>query len=281
MFDLKSNLGTPAALAPTRAVVHKAVQLLTTAARANLNPLPDGSHSSLEWSPEKEVFLTHPLPVKDGVCQVGLSPTAMMLVFICSDGQSRQLSLAGRRYSEALAWLDLQLEDEGLFPATDTRLPYALPDDVAGIETFPAAASLDLDAFIAWYDLAVGAMEPLVRRQNGIDPGPSPIRCWPHHFDIATYVALDPGNPETARGIGVGLSPGDDSYNQPYFYVSPWPQPDPATLPPAIAPGHWHTEGFVGAVATGDEVLTLPEIGPGTQAFLRGAFNAARKVLVG
>ena len=52
-------------------------------------------------------------------------------------------------------------------------------------------------------------------------PGPSPVRCWPHHFDIATCVALESGDPERERGIGTGLSPGDGTYGQPYFHVNP------------------------------------------------------------
>src|SRR3989454_4741930 len=35
-----------------------------------------------------------------------------------------------------------------------------------------------------------------------------------------------------------------------YLYVSPWPRFD-GNLPALPPPGHWHTEGFFGAVATG------------------------------
>jgi len=75
------------------------------------------------------------------------------------------------------------------------------------------------------------------------------VRCWPHHFDIATLIALDPGmNPETARSIGVGLSPGDAGRPHPYFYVTLWPYPKDRELPALEGGGVWNTEGWTGAV---------------------------------
>ena len=62
MTDLRTTLGRPDTLAPARAVMHRAVQLLTAAARANLDGTPDDSHSSIDWSPDQHRFLSQPLP---------------------------------------------------------------------------------------------------------------------------------------------------------------------------------------------------------------------------
>ena len=80
------------------------------------------------------------------------------------------------------------------------------------------------------------------------------MRCWPHHFDIATLLAAG-GEGGEARTIGFGMSPGDGSYGQPYFYVSPWPYPEPQRLRPLTQGGRWHTEGWLGAVLTGEDVV--------------------------
>ena len=40
-----------------------------------------------------------------------------------------------------------------------------------------------------------------------------------------------------------------------YWYVTPWPYPDPDALPTLDGPGAWHTEGWVGAVLSGEEVV--------------------------
>ncbi len=102
------------------------------------------------------------------------------------------------------------------------------------------------------------------------------MRCWPHHFDIATYVQLEEGNFESAKGIGIGMSPGDESYDQPYFYINPWPHMDPQKLPDAPVPGHWHTQDFVGAIATGGEVLTATGAETAMQSFVRTSFEIGR-----
>jgi len=62
----------------------------------------------------------------------------------------------------------------------------------------------------------------------------------------------------------------------PYFYINPWPHLDPADLPALPEPGHWHTEGFVGAVATADEVLSVENPVAGLTAFVESAFAAGR-----
>ena len=41
--------------------------------------------------------------------------------------------------------------------------------------------------------------------------------------------------------IGVGLSPGDTYYAEPYWYVSPYPYPGLEDLPVLDGSGFWHT----------------------------------------
>jgi hypothetical protein len=110
-------------------------------------------------------------------------------------------------------------------------------------------------------------------------PNASPVRCWPHHFDIATLLALDPptrpGN--AARTIGVGLSPGDAAYPGGYWYVTPWPSAAESAPPPLAAGGAWHRSGWFGAV------LPLLHPDPGGEAraavFLESAIAACRELL--
>ena len=51
---------------------------------------------------------------------------------------------------------------------------------------------------------------------------------------------------------------------------------DLVPLPVLPAPGHWHTEGFVGAVVTADELLSVPSIERTAQSFVYGAFTLGR-----
>ena len=104
------------------------------------------------------------------------------------------------------------------------------------------------------------------------------MRCWPHHFDLATLTTLTARDP--TGYIGAGLSPGDDYYDEPYFYVSIHPKPDPAALPDLPALGHWHQRDFIGAVATARSIVAAKNPQAATDDFLRAAVDGALKLLL-
>jgi hypothetical protein len=263
-----SRLENPGRLDPARAMAHAAAQLLYRAAVANADPRPGDEHSNLGWSARLMGFETHPLGSGGVVVQLGLDPLSLHLA-------DKSLRLDGVTEVQALDWLDAALAEHGLAPASGVAVTYDLPGDVLAVTTYRDVYGAG--GLAAWFDLASRSIDALVATLTDLSPGP--VRCWPHHFDIASYVSLEPGDAEEARGIGVGLSPGDGSYDQPYFFVNPWPHLDRDTLPPAIPPGHWHLEGFVGSVATGVEILTLHTIDTGVQAFLNQSFHIGRERL--
>ena len=270
----------PTELSSARAVAHAAAQLLTKAARANLTASPDDSHSNLGWDGEAQGFVSQPLPGANGEVYVGLSLVPFELSLIDSATGASAYPLTGHTLAEAAAWLDDALNSVALKPAADVTLPYDLPGDVAAISKIPDTLPDGLRSIAAWFELADSAFKRLAADHAELKPGPSPVRCWPHHFDIATYVSLEDGDSETAKGIGVGRSPGDENYDQPYFYVNPWPHLDSTTLPEAPIPGHWHTQGFVGAIATGEEVLSASQTEKALSGFLENAFSIGYRHLM-
>lgn len=190
------------------------------------------------------------------------------------------LPLENASEAEAAAWLDAELKKLGLDPSSSVTLPYELPKPVADTRVFSAGTeSASLSTLSAWFDLAHELLSEFAAANARLDPGPSPVRCWPHHFDIATYVSLEAGDFETARGVGVGMLPGDETYDQPYFYINPWPHLDLADLPAVPQPGHWHREGFVGAIATAEELLSSSEIKKTLKHFIAEAFSIGRNKL--
>jgi len=266
--------GYPAdALDGARDMAHKAVQLVTKAARANLAAESDDSHSNLGWNSKLGAFVSQPLPGDGGDLFVGLNISGLTLM-IASDGETGpSLELSGVSDADAGEWLDGKLAQSGLRAASNTALPYDLPASAAGLEVYATdGLGNALSALSAWFSLANAQLANFVAAQAQLSPGPSPVRCWPHHFDIATYVGLEVADAETARGVGVGLSPGDESYGQPYFYINPWPHLDAANLPILPPPGHWHTQGFVGAIATAEQVLSMSDIETELPTFVATAF---------
>ena len=193
---------------------------------------------------------------------------------VAGDTIEARRALVGVRVDEGLSWLAEALARTLGGEAQPLSCPeHALPAhpvgdggafDIAGLEGH-------LGALAAWFGNAHDMLTDLVRdRSDG-----APVRVWPHHFDIATLVTLaDTGDAETSKSVSVGLSPGDDSYDEPYWYVSPWPYPDPRRDDLPIGAGHWHTDGFYAAV------LTASEMGDADQAnrardFIDQAFAAS------
>lgn len=271
----------PTTLVNARNVAHHAAQWGTKAARANLAAVPDDSHSSLTWDAERAALVSQPLAAQQGEIRVGLSVADLRLIVLRGSAADDSFALDGKSDAEAGAWLDALLRAAGLAPASDVKLPYQLPDHaVATGARYDAQAEAGaLQELARWFGMAAEVLGEVSGRLREVRPGPGPVLCWPHHFDIAMVVQLEAGHAEAARSIGVGLSPGDESCAQPYWYVSPWPKPDPATLPPAPGPGHWHIQGYTALVATGEDILKLQDRRRDTLAFVMQAIAASRALL--
>jgi hypothetical protein len=117
---------------------------------------------------------------------------------------------------------------------------YDIPEHaVARGERFSPALK-DLEELSRWFANGASTLEQL----RSAEPGASEVRCWPHHFDIATLITL---GPEVT--VGAGIEPGDVYYEEPYLYVNARPQPRGRALPETLAGGgFWHTHEWIGAV---------------------------------
>jgi hypothetical protein len=237
----------PGDLVAARLVLHWAAQLVASVGAALLPPLPDDSHTALTWSAGRFV----------GQAVEGRTTALRAHDLLLSAGE-RELALPGVTRADALAWLGAAFGRSGALPAYP-HLPPAHP--VGGDAPFPAAG--DGCAELArWYANATFLLEPIAAR-----PEAGPVRVWPHHFDIATLLDLGGG-----KTLGVGLSPGDASYAEPYFYVTPYPYPEDRSGPP-LPVGKWHTESWFGAVLIGGEVTGADA----AQAFVSAAMAACEE----
>jgi len=271
----------PTGLIDARKELHHALQVVAAAARSYVPELPDDAHANLGWHADCCALVTRPLGEGDGAPRVALRFDRRTLGVVDADGTCTELTLVGRVRTELAGWVRTQLAIRDLDPAAYRHeRPYDMPhhpvmDGARWLEPNAVAAGTP-EELGRWFALAAPALEEVAARE----PGASAVRCWPHHFDLATLVTLDEGaDPEDARSIGVGLSPGDESIEQPYVYVTPWPAPPDDALP-ALPSGRWHTEGFTAAVLTGEELLASSADPPAAlRAFLDAAVPAARGLL--
>lgn len=261
----------PRELVEARLETHHAVQLIAIAVgRALVAPRADDSHTALSWLDVPRQWVGEKVP-ETGI-RAGLRPADLVLTVGGKDDPAgQQLELAGRRRDEALDWLRGQLADHGVDPAAVVLdFHYQMPPhpvaDGAPWSTDLAAGRAELARYYA--------VASSLLAEVALDNDASPILTWPHHFDIGTLLEHS-GDGE--RTIGVGLSPGDGYYGEPYFYVAPYPRP--AGQPPALEAGHWHDEEhFFGAVLTATEMLAGGEPAARARDFVAAAIAICRRL---
>lgn len=255
----------PTALAAACALAHRAAQWPSRAARANLAAKSDDSHASLTWDAETAALFT--LPLKRGI-RVGLRVGVHELLFTKSR-KTEAFTLAGHSEAQAGHWLDRRLIDAGLKPTLGVKVPYDMPPGLFGR---PREEAPHLAALASWFAAGAEVLEAFRKKHPRDKPGP--LRCWPHHFDLATRIKRGGG-----RSIGAGFSPGDRHFAQPYFYVSPYPKPDTERLPPLPPAGRWRTRGFFGAVATAFDLLHQKDPRAAALKVLEAGFEESLKRL--
>ncbi len=267
----------PRTLSPVRNELHRAAVAIEQVGKTLVEPEDDYGHIALRYDAVRGGLVT--AAVAGGVRAL-LRPGAAELAVV-RVGEAEPLAtlpLAGRTLGEAAAWVRSEIGwragYEGVWAPMRTE---GLPDTpVAEGRPFtpPDARHEELDR--AFAD-AAGLLEEGARER----PGASPVRCWPHHFDLATSFRFDAGtDPEAARSVTLGFSPGDVGIPEPYFYLLPWPPPDPTSLPPLAAPGAWVTEGWVGAALTLSELVAEgPEQAAAAARFLDEARAGAERAL--
>ncbi|MBV8754376.1 MAG: hypothetical protein JO328_16055 [Hyphomicrobiales bacterium] len=264
-------------LREARLQAHHAVQWLARAARAFVPPHADDRHTNLDWDDALGGFVTHPL--KDDL-RLGLCLTELRLTLVTPSVQV-SFPLDGHTDADVRQRLGDLLAAHDLDPAPlDAKPPYEIADHKVAHGGAYDTGSLG-DAFsglAAWFanaDLSLGHVRDQMIAHKF---APSPVRTWPHHFDMATLTPLETGGAEHARSVDAGFSPGDEHYGEPYFYVSPHPYPDVTKLS-ALPLGRWHTQGFTAAVLPAGSIVATNDSQAAGDAFLDAAVTAAITVL--
>lgn len=261
---------SPSALRDARLELHWALQNVSAIADACLPHAEDDSHASTEWLAASGV-LAHRATEAEPRFRAGLRVPDLSLVLLNgTDREHGSMPLAGRTLDEGLAWLTSSIAERrgGDAPAAKRR-DYAMPDHPAGHgKHLPHSRREPFQELARWFGNASSLIGEIVM---GIH-GSSPVRCWPHHFDMAGLVPLE----DHGGSVGIGMSPGDEYYDEPYFYVTP-PESPVGDLPRLDGGGHWHTEEFTGAILLGSRLTqtSAADQARQTRAFIDSAMRAA------
>jgi hypothetical protein len=294
--------GVPRArLVTARLQLHHAAQPAAAVGKLLLPHQGDYGEQSFRWEASARCLVQGTVVAATSF-RAALRPAPPAVLLLSGQDLLRELPLDGRRLDEIYAWLGLQLEE---------LLGRALPGELerpAGLPGHPVAADGCFDAADdeAFAELArlFGNADHVLETWASTWPGASAVRCWPHHFDIATLATLTPAiamdpmisiveadepipvaatGPEEGRTIGLGMVPGDDGRPEPYFYVTPYPYPQGRELPTLPAGAAWNTHGWVGAVLPAPSFMAAArdaaEQAEAVATFLRSAADACRQLL--
>lgn len=249
-------------LCDTRLQLHWAVQAAAGIGRTLVPSRADDSHTTFHWDAANGALLQE----CTGEIKGGLRIGDLSLIAVRDGAIAEELSLQGRTLDDAFAFFERMLGAKLNRPNVD--LP---PHPVASGAAFDASPD-DLAEFARHYANAALLCSTVV------GPGER-VRCWPHHFDIAALMTLA-GEGESAKSIGVGLSPGDASYAEPYYYINAWPSPDATDLD-TLALGHWHTNGWTGAVLTATDIAGIDDQERAVRNFVAEAVQCLHRAVLG
>lgn len=232
----------PQSLTDTRLQLHWAAQLLAAAADAMLQKSPDDSHSNLAWDEANRAM--------EGRIGARIEFSAMNFVTASGD----KFSLLGKTLEQARIWLDEELEAELVL--RDYEMPAHPVADGAAFD----APLAQRDELADWFTFGQQAMGPIAG-----------CRIWPHHFDLGWLIEIDGPH----KSIGGGMSPGDQNFAQPYFYINPYGIEKPAELPGLVEGGRW-ADNWFGAVLTAEQILASGDPAAKTKSFLNATVATMR-----
>ncbi len=259
-------------LIPHRIQLHYAIQFIAATGMALAEPKPDGSQMTLDWDADLNGFVGQ--KISGTSIQVALLPQTLTSLILQNHKSVAALSLIGKTMAESLAWHQAELAKLGIATESIKLLDYPADDfpdhPLARGAVFDVGDDEAREAVTAYY----AQTRPLLAEIIATNPAASPVYIWPHHFDMATLMTYPGATEAETKYLGVGLSPGDFGYDEPYWYITPYPYPDVAKLPKLPA-GSWHTEGWVGAVLTASQVENDATV----QTFIDAAVAVSKDVL--
>ena len=238
-------------LRDARLQLHYAAQFATALGISYLAPRPDDSHTNLGWDSKLEALRSRDVRALSHAVCVAVKPRDLTLIVLLDGTIGQRIPLHGSTIAQAEAELRCALTAAGLDGRRLTlQRHYNLPPHpVAGRDPFDARRSNDFAELAHWYGNSAMILDALRARIGGAE-----VRCWPHHFDIATITTIAPG-----RSCGAGMLPGDAMYPEPYYYVNAYPRPEgELTSTPLRGGGVWNTEDWFGAVLTASRLSADP-----------------------
>jgi hypothetical protein len=234
-------------LTDIRLQLHQAAQLLAALGISYLERKEDDSHTNMGWNISLQSLQSHDFGPQNKLRLLLNFPELQYRFY--DDKQMEVFTLHGKKEADAVNWIKNILEQKNMDISRFTmKKHYEIPVTAQGRgQAYDLSDKYAFKKLSSHFDIAQKILTGIAKEYKNT----STVRCWPHHFDLGMLITLqDNKDAQQMKSIGIGLSPGDSSYDQPYYYVSPWPYPDKDLLNNSdlTADSFWHTEGFISAI---------------------------------
>jgi hypothetical protein len=260
----------PKQLVAARIELHWALQVLAAAVAEYVPRAPGDAHTSLTL----DAGVWRARTLRSGQ-RLAFVPLEFAVEVSAASGDTQRVSLAGLTLHEGLLAVS-----RAIAPSDPPKLSipsYDMPESsVTSGRAFERPNQAHLAELGRWFSNGF----ELLTDWLGDKQGATEVALWPHHFDVGGIWMLDSGKPaEQAPQIGVGLSPGDGTYAEPYFYVTPWPLRSDVTVPALPSGAHWQQDAFMGAILPATDLLTMRSAEHAVREYLEAAVTAGKRLV--
>jgi hypothetical protein len=176
-------------LTDIRLQLHHAAQLAAAPGRYLLPTRRDDSNTNFIWSSQYQAMLGEPVG-EEFPLQGALRPADLTIQLIDEDDIIMEaLPLNGKSLEEAFGWIKKQLSGKKVDTTSlSLKMPYELPDHpVRSGEPFQFHSPQLFEELAKYWSNAHLLLCDIIHRT----PDASPVRCWPHHFDISTLITVE------------------------------------------------------------------------------------------
>lgn len=213
--------------------LHQAAQYLAAAGISFVKAEDDDSHTNLDWDSSSHKLLTHPFLPSN--FQLSLNFDTLALEWLKNGLVQSIISLESNTHAEILIWINFQVENTDIVGKYKYKFHYNLPyDDLSNSNVFKFDHN-KVKIISNYLDTAqLKLIEFLKKHQLK-----SPIRIWPHHFDLGIYTEI---NKEHNLFLGAGYAIPDSWINDFYYYATGWQSNRPISDADfsTLSEGIWH-----------------------------------------
>ena len=261
----------PKSLGEARNQTQNALHWLARLANSYLAPEPEHRHVWMRYDAGRGAIVTRPFA---GDVSIELRLPTLEMQFRENDVPvPHVLHVEGHTPAKVEAWVLVELLHRGIDRSQFSKaLPYQASNLMSGdhIEYSPDACARELHELSRWLGNAEAVLGPLLREFAAAGEAPDReaggLLCWPEQLHFGLLAGLEPGTSVAAKALRVGLSMGDERYEEPYFFV-------------AVQNGVEIEMVHPGAVLTASRIISDRLDDEGVRAILRSAVANTRRRL--